>query len=38
MKDKRIQNIRVLAILFVMIGHSIILYDPSWRSNKDRTK
>lgn len=28
--DIRIVNLRAIAILLVVIGHSIILYDPSW--------
>lgn len=30
MMDIRIVNLRVLAIVIVVLGHSIILYDPSW--------
>lgn len=30
MKSGKIMNLRVLAVFLVMIGHSIILYDPSW--------
>ena len=27
---KKIENIRVLAIILVVLGHSIILYSPGW--------
>lgn len=30
MKDLRIVNLRAFAIIIVVLGHSIILYDPSW--------
>ena len=29
-REYRIDNIRALAILLVVFGHSIIIYDPSW--------
>jgi len=30
MRDMRVVNLRALAILLVMLGHSIILYSPEW--------
>lgn len=30
MKNQRICNLRAIAILMVVLGHSIILYSPSW--------
>lgn len=30
MRNSQIVNIRVIAILFVVIGHSIIIFDPRW--------
>ena len=29
-KNYLISNLRVLAILLVVLGHSIIIYDPNW--------
>lgn len=31
MHNLKIENLRALTILIVVIGHSIILYDPSWQ-------
>lgn len=29
-RDNRIDNLRAIAIFLVVLGHSIIIYDPSW--------
>lgn len=37
MKNQRICNLRAVAILMVVLGHSIILYSPSWTLYESNT-
>lgn len=29
-REYKIDNLRAIAILLVVLGHSIIIYDPNW--------